>query len=83
MNTILTTIPATMTVSKGCAAKGISKGERAREITVTFVPEYGYRVTFKILGRFYVMWAASAARLQEGKFSLNTGDPTKRVVLEA
>ena len=75
--------PFTMTVTKGLPCRGISKGEVAREVTVTPVPGEGYRVSFKIRGRFFALWAASSARLAGGRFSLNTGDPTKRVVLEA
>ena len=73
----------TMIVAKGLPCRGISKGEVAREVTVTPVPGAGYQVSFKIRGRFFALWAASSARLAGGKFSLNTGDPTKRVVLEA
>ncbi len=81
--TPITTVPAVMTVTKGCRSKGISKGEVAREIEIHPVEGCGYRVHFKIRGRIFIMWAASSARFAGGRFSLNTGDPTRRVVLEA
>ena len=80
--TPITNIPAVMTVTKGCPSKGISKGETARNIRVETVEGTGYRVVFTIAGRVFVMWATSSARFAGGKFSLNTGDPTQRVVLK-
>lgn len=80
--TPITNIPAEMTVTKGCRAKGISKGETARNIEVHPVEGCGYRVHFTILGRLFILWAQSSARFAGGKFSLNAGDPTQRVVLQ-
>lgn len=68
-------------ITKGNVRKGIAKGEIARNIEVFFVEGCGFRVHFKIQGRIFIMWAASAARFGGGQLSLNTGDPTQRVVM--
>lgn len=81
MLTPITNVPATMTVTKGCDARGIRKGQRATNITVTAIEGTGYRVSFTIGGKTFVMWAASSARFAGGQYSLNTGNPLQRVVM--
>ena len=70
----------TAIVTKGCAAKRIQKGDKITNIQVYYVMGTGFRVHFNVQGLGpVIMWAASAARLKN-TVSLNTGDPTKRVV---
>ncbi len=78
----MTTTTMTMRVEKGCAARGLRKGDVVRHVSVTEVPGTGFRVTFEAWGaRKMAFWATNRARLQEGRFSLNTGNPLERIVL--
>lgn len=71
-----------MKIEKGCAARGLRKGEVVKNVEVTEVPGTGFRVTFEARGaRKMVFWAANRARLQPGRYSVNTGNPLERVVL--
>ena len=79
---ITNTITKTMKVEKGCAARGLRKGEVVKNVEVTEVPGVGFRVDFEAWGaRKMVFWAANRARLQPGRYSVNTGNPRERVVL--
>ena len=73
----------TMKIEKGLPDRGIRRGDVAREVEVTEVPGTGFRVTFTVGGKRHVLWAANRARLQPGRYSVNTGNPLERVVLVA
>ena len=74
---------ADMKIEKGCRARGLRRGDVAREVEVTEVPGTGFRVAFTVAGKRHVLWAANRARLQPGRYSVNTGNPLNRVVLVA
>ncbi len=77
------TTMADMKIEKGCRARGLRRGDVAREVEVTEVPGTGFRVAFTVAGKRHVLWAANRARLQPGRYSVNTGNPLNRVVLVA
>ena len=67
-------------VTKGCRPLGLGRGQKGHVCRIEFVENTGFRVRMEIQGRPVTLWTTNAARLKDGRFSLNTGDPTKRVV---
>jgi len=75
--------PYILRVKRGCRSANILKGDTAYNIAVTELPDAGVRVTFNTSAqKSHTFWARSRAYLKGNTWSLNNGNPLKRVVLE-
>ena len=84
MNTTITA-GTTVTITKGCKARGIKKG-RALVVSVTPMgADYGHfvRVVLAYHGSNYVFSARHINRLSDPEVNLNDGNPTHTIKIKA
>ncbi len=81
----ITDKPSTLTarVVKGNKGQELTKGDTLRGLKVTYQPELkAFSLSFTHKGRAQHLWVAQGSNKVEGQLSLNTGDPTQRVIIK-